>query len=162
MDKELLNELYVKNDLNPSEDIHTQHSRSGKEMFKIITRSGIEKIQAKNGFNISMEIVQNEVKEITDKNGGHVKFAQFVAVKATGYNALTDSKVETFGEATPYNTTQNYPMAIAEKRALSRCVLKLAGMYKHGFFGEDEADEFKKTVQESKSNQRKEAFVNKD
>jgi hypothetical protein len=33
---------------------------------------------------------------------------------------------------------------MAEKRALSRVVLKIAGFYKHGVFGEDESDDFKK------------------
>ena len=54
--------------------------------------------------------------------------------------------VESFGEATPENTKQNPPYysAMAEKRALSRVVLKQCGAYKHGVYGEDEADDFKK------------------
>ena len=32
---------------------------------------------------------------------------------------------------------------MAEKRALARAVLKLCGAYKHGVYGEDEADDFK-------------------
>ena len=33
----------------------------------------------------------------------------------------------------------------AEKRAMSRVVLKLTGFYELGVFGEDESDEFKKS-----------------
>ena len=45
---------------------------------------------------------------------------------------------------TPKNNKNAYPVAMAEKRAMSRIVLKLAGFYENGFFGEDESDDFKK------------------
>ena len=35
-------------------------------------------------------------------------------------------------------------MEMAEKRAMSRAVLKLAGFYALGVFGEDESESFKK------------------
>ena len=35
-------------------------------------------------------------------------------------------------------------MEMAEKRAMSRAVLKLTGFYELGVFGEDEAEDFKK------------------
>jgi hypothetical protein len=41
-------------------------------------------------------------------------------------------------------TTNAYPVAMAEKRAMSRAVLKLTGFYSLQVFGEDEADEFKR------------------
>ena len=55
---------------------------------------------------------------------------------------------ESFGEATPENTNQKPPYysAMAEKRALSRVVLKIVGAYKYNVFGEDEADAFKQTT----------------
>ena len=37
----------------------------------------------------------------------------------------------------------SYPVAMAEKRALSRVVLKAAGFYALGVYGEDEAEDFK-------------------
>ena len=37
-----------------------------------------------------------------------------------------------------------YVMEMAEKRAMSRAVLKLTGFYELGVFGEDESEEFKK------------------
>jgi hypothetical protein len=36
-------------------------------------------------------------------------------------------------------------MEMAEKRAMSRAVLKLTGFYELGVFGEDESEDFKKT-----------------
>jgi hypothetical protein len=36
-------------------------------------------------------------------------------------------------------------MEMAEKRAMSRCVLKLTGFYEQGVFGEDESEDFKQT-----------------
>ena len=42
------------------------------------------------------------------------------------------------------NTTTWYVMEMAEKRAMSRAVLKLTGFYELGVFGEDESEDFKK------------------
>lgn len=123
--KELLNKLYVDNGL-AQEDVH-----SDPRGFKIITRRGIEKIQAKNNIQIRYDIIK-----ISDDH-------KFVIIKANA--TMGDVSIETFGEASPSNTRQTYPIAIAEKRALSRAILKVAGLYKEGIFGEDEADDFKIT-----------------
>jgi len=49
--------------------------------------------------------------------------------------------VSSFGECAPYNNKNSYPVAMAEKRAIDRCILKLAGV--HGeIFSEEEADSF--------------------
>ena len=46
------------------------------------------------------------------------------------------------GEVSPQNTSNKYPYAMAEKRAIDRVILKLLGI--HGdFYSEEEADEFK-------------------
>ena len=42
------------------------------------------------------------------------------------------------------NTNSWYVMEMAEKRAMSRAVLKLTGFYQLGVFSEDESDEFKR------------------
>jgi hypothetical protein len=42
------------------------------------------------------------------------------------------------------NNRNAYPVAMAEKRALSRAVLKLAGLYKEGVYGEDEIESTEK------------------
>ena len=47
--------------------------------------------------------------------------------------------VITYGEASPRNTKNAYPYAMAEKRAIDRAILKLIGL--HGFiYSEDELD----------------------
>lgn len=46
------------------------------------------------------------------------------------------------GEASPDNTKNSYPWAMAEKRAKDRVVLKLLGLHGH-LYSEEEADDFK-------------------
>ena len=57
-----------------------------------------------------------------------------------------ENYIATFGESSPLNTSNKYPVAMAEKRAMSRAVLKLTGFYELGVFGEDESEEFKKQL----------------
>jgi len=42
------------------------------------------------------------------------------------------------------NNQNSYPVAMAEKRAMSRACLKLAGFYENNVFGEMESDDFKR------------------
>ena len=49
-----------------------------------------------------------------------------------------DYTIETFGSATPQNCMSKHLVEMAEKRALSRAILKVTNMYEHGVFGEDE------------------------
>jgi hypothetical protein len=66
--------------------------------------------------------------------------AKLAVILVTG--RLGDQVEWSFGEAAPYNTTQTYPFAMAEKRAKDRVVLKLIGL--HGLaYSEEEADTFK-------------------
>ena len=121
--------------------------------FVIISRRGIEKIA--DGLNAI--ITYSVVPEFTD-----VESSRYV-IKATGtvrhgyVEGKRDSEgkgvttlrpdirtVETYGESSPKNTrggAQAYPVAMAENRALSRCVLKLSDFYTLSVFGEDEIDE---------------------
>jgi hypothetical protein len=122
---EFLNELYKDNGLVKSED--TYELSFGKRSVNIITRTGIEKIQYHNNITVTFD-----VESINP---------EFVVVKATAKKG--DVSVESYGEASPQNTQQKYPVAMAEKRALSRVVLKITGFYKYGVFGEDESDDFK-------------------
>ena len=118
---EALRRMYLENNLIKEDVFKHKH-------FVIITRSGIEKIMDGKGIEITYEPIKME--------------PQFVVIKARAN--LGEKVIETFGEASPRNTSNGYLVAIAEKRALSRAVLKLAGYYKHGVFSEDESDEFKK------------------
>jgi|TARA_R100000049_G_C1872791_1_gene31941 hypothetical protein len=122
---EFLNELYKDNGLVKEED--TYELSFGKRSVNIITRTGIEKIQYHNNITVTFD-----VESINP---------EFVVVKATAKKG--DVSVESYGEASPQNTQQKYPVAMAEKRALSRVILKITGFYKYGVFGEDESDDFK-------------------
>ena len=125
---EILKEKYVKYGLSKEDVFKHQH-------YVIITRSGIEKIQGIEQIEIEYEVVRCE--------------PNFAVVKA---QALKDEVlIETFGSALKGatfkdgNTNTWYVMEMAEKRALSRAVLKLTGMYELGVFGEDESEDFKRT-----------------
>ena len=124
--KEFLTELVKANGLDIDEDIF-RLTLGGKQVA-IITRAGIEKIQYHNNIE-----VRYSVESIVPPD--------FVVVKAIAKKG--DIVVESFGEASANNTKQSYPVAMAEKRALARVVLKISGAYKYGVFGEDESDDFK-------------------
>jgi|TARA_Y100000588_G_scaffold352670_1_gene405511 hypothetical protein len=124
--KEFLTELVKTNGLDIDEDIF-RLTLGGKQVA-IITRAGIEKIQYHNNIE-----VRYSVESIVPPD--------FVVVKAIAKKG--DIVVESFGEASANNTRQSYPVAMAEKRALARVVLKISGAYKYGVFGEDESDDFK-------------------
>ena len=124
--KEFLTELVKSNGLDIDEDIF-RLTLGGKQVA-IITRAGIEKIQYHNNIE-----VRYSVEAIVPPD--------FVVVKAIAKKG--DIVVESFGEASANNTRQSYPVAMAEKRALARVVLKISGAYKYGVFGEDESDDFK-------------------
>lgn len=124
--------------------------------FVIISRRGIEKIQSQMNARVEYEVVDSLCD--TSKS--------FYVIKATGTVRLNpemfqryaydqdsgevkerlgllprERVVETYGESSPKNTrggAQSYPIAMAEKRALSRCILKLSDFYQLEVFGEDE------------------------
>ena len=130
MNREKLLELYKKYDLQKDDVYKHQH-------YVIITRQGIEKIQAKENIKISYKVIRCE--------------PNFAVIKATAFlNVEPIYTCETFGSAlkgTGYkdgNCNSWYVAEMAEKRALSRAVLKLTGFYELGVFGEDESDDFKK------------------
>jgi hypothetical protein len=124
---EFMNGLVKDNDLIPSEDLF--ELKRGNKSIWIIKRQGIEKIQYNNNIHIKFEWVRME--------------KDYAVLKGIGTKG--DLIVESYGESTSENTKQNppYHSAMAEKRALSRVVLKVVGAYKFGVFGEDEADDFK-------------------
>lgn len=102
-----------------------------KQGFVCITRTGIEKIQRTLKIAVHYEVVP-EFTSVAD--GCYV-------VKATAGLETEDGimpMVESFGEASPKNCRVSYPVAMAEKRALSRVVLKSADLYELGVYGEDE------------------------
>ena len=60
-------------------------------------------------------------------------------IKCTATSASKKAKVITYGESSPKNTKNQYPYAMAEKRAIDRATFKLIGI--HGsVYSEDELD----------------------
>ena len=109
-------------------DFHVQKSKkTGKVMFKIITRTGIEKIQAQENIKVNFECI---VAEPT-----------FCVIKATSGDVQTYGSAK-HGDFKNGNTETWYIAEMAEKRALSRIVLKVTNLYQNGFFGEDENSSF--------------------
>lgn len=127
MKKDKLLELYKKYDLSKEDFFKHQH-------YTIITRQGIDKIQAIEQIYIDYEVIKCETN-----------FAVFKAVAEK-----EGKKIQTFGSAfkgmtfKDGNTNSWYVAEMAEKRAMSRAVLKLTGFYELGVFGEDESESFKK------------------
>jgi len=78
---------------------------------------------------------------ILEANGGE----GVAAVCVRGYLDTKDyGRISkwSIGEASPKNSKNSYPWAMAEKRAVDRVILKLVGI--HGLvYSEDEADDFK-------------------
>ncbi len=134
MNRDKLAELYKEYELEASDVFKHQH-------YLIITRSGIDKIQAKAKIKVTYDVINCE------KNFCVVKAN---ASKMKGSNPPTPISIETFGSAlkganfNEGNTNTWYVMEMAEKRAMSRAVLKLTGFYELGVFGEDESEEFKR------------------
>lgn len=127
MNKQKLTELYNKYSLSKEDFFKHQH-------YTIITRAGIDKIQAIEQMNITYEVIRCEPN-----------FAVFKAIATKDNNTI-----ETFGSALKGegykdgNTNSWYVAEMSEKRAMSRAVLKLTGFYQLGVFGEDESESFKK------------------
>ena len=123
MDRDKIAELYKKYNLVSDDVYKHQH-------YLIITRAGIDKIQAIEGIKIAYEVIRCE--------------PNFCVIKAT------TKDLETFGSAIKGssfkdgNTNSWYVMEMAEKRAMSRIVLKVCGFYALGVFGEDESEDFKR------------------
>ena len=126
MKTEKIKEKYLHYNLNKDDVFKHQH-------YVIITRSGIDKIQAMENITIDYQVINCE--------------KDFCVVKA---NALKgETSIQTFGSALKGgfkdgNCNTWYVMEMAEKRAMSRAVLKLTGFYELGVFGEDESDDLKK------------------
>ena len=141
MNRDKLKALYLKYELT-AEDIFTKDI--GNSSFTIITRQGIDKIQGVEQIDIQYEAIKCE--------------SNFAVIKAKATKLYFDKgndaeiKIETFGSALKGenykdgNCNSWYVVEMAEKRAMSRAVLKLTGFYELGVFGEDEADNFKKPI----------------
>jgi len=127
MKTDKLRALYVKYGLERDDVFKHQH-------YVIITRQGIDKIQAIENITITYDVIECQ--------------SNFCVVKANAI--VNENKIQTFGSALKGTNHRDgncntwYVMEMAEKRAMSRAVLKLTGFYELGVFGEDESEDFKK------------------
>jgi len=124
--KESLRRLFTANGL-VEEDVYKD-----KRGFVIITRSGIDKIVSKQNISVAYEPVVME--------------KEWVVMRATASMRIGSKETDvrnmmSFGESSMDNLMgggKKFPVAMAEKRAMSRVVLKIAGFYEQGVFGQDE------------------------
>ena len=125
--KDILNRLFKENGLS-KEDIYKD-----PRGFATITRTGIDKIVGKNNITLAYEVINLDI----EKGICVLRCAGSMKVGSEVRNSMS------FGEAAPNNLVgggKKYPVAMAEKRAMSRVVLKIAGFYEQGVFGQDELD----------------------
>jgi hypothetical protein len=113
--KKLMRKLFEENGLVREDVFAHKH-------FVIITRAGIEKIQANNGIDCSFDIISSD--------GSHC------AVSCTA--TTSDKSIVAYSSANSINHNSGYYMEVAIKRARARAVLGLMELYKLGAFGEDE------------------------
>ena len=126
MNVEKLKDLYKKYELTKDDVFKHKH-------YIIITRSGIEKIQGVEQIPVKFQVVRCEPD-----------YAVFKAVNPkSGLETFGSAK---YGDFKTGNTNSWYVAEMAEKRALSRLVLKQTGFYELGVFGEDESEDFKKNA----------------
>ena len=123
MNREKIAELYKKYGLTKDDVFKHQH-------YIIITRSGIDKIQGIEGIKINYEVINSETN--------------FAVVKASTEHLQTFGSALKGADFKSGNTNSWYVMEMAEKRAMSRIVLKTCGFYELGVFGEDESEDFKR------------------
>jgi hypothetical protein len=124
--KETLRRLFKENGL-VEEDVYKD-----KRGFVIITRTGIDKIVSKQNIQVAYEPV--------------TMTKEWVVLRATASMRVGPAENDirnmmSFGEASDDNLMgggKKFPVAMAEKRAMSRVVLKIAGFYEQGVFGQDE------------------------
>jgi hypothetical protein len=123
--KEALRRLFKENGL-VEEDVYKD-----KRGFVIITRTGIDKIVSKNNITVAYEVIS------MDDEKGYCVLKALASMTING----EQRNMMSFGESADNNLMgggKKFPVAMAEKRAMSRVVLKIAGFYEQGVFGQDE------------------------
>ena len=130
----------------------------------IITHYACEKIAEIEGIVFDPPVIVNYQPTIITENGEKVQQVKWgkqfwkpawagtcqkktgdVAMIVTGYKTENpDYKIWTTGEANALNCTAEYYMAMAEKRAKDRVILKLINAYEQGIYSDVEADDFQK------------------
>ena len=136
--KEKLRRLFIENGLS-EEDVYKD-----PRGFACIKREGIDKIVAKQNIQVAYEPIKMEREIDPETKKVTVWVVQRVtASMRTGTGEHDVRNVMTFGEASDDNLVgggKKFPVAMAEKRGMSRAVLKICGLYAEGIKGEDEMD----------------------
>ena len=126
--KDALRRLFLDNNL-VEEDVYKD-----KRGFVIITRTGIDKIVSKQGITVAYDFLKLDLEK------DNINVVCKAVASMQGKNNKPINMMST-GEASDANLmggAKKFPVAMAEKRAMSRVVLKIAGFYEQGVFGQDE------------------------
>ena len=102
--------------------------KRGKKPVWIIKHNALERVAMQDKITWQLSVLS---------------FAPDVVVKCVA--TKDEAKVESLGESSPKNTMNQYPYAMAEKRAVDRCILKLLNAHAY-LYSESEADDFKEPV----------------
>ena len=114
--------------IEPSDDLAWPHKTKNGIRW-ILSNKTVQRIAAHH----KIIVTYGEPKELMGN----------IYIRATARNTVTGLEIETFGESNSKNTVARYPIAIAEKRAHDRAVLKSTEVYVD-FYSESEADDFRK------------------
>jgi len=106
-EKAFMNSLFNQYDLSMDDIFRHQH-------FVIIKRTGIERIMAKARITLKYDVEGCS--------------ATYAAVRCEATNPEGEA-ITTFGSACPENCRSPYYLEMAEKRAKSRAILMLCGLY---------------------------------
>ena len=104
-----------------------QLKRGGKSQW-IIKHNALEKVAAQDKIEWTLDVLN---------------FSPDIVVKCIATSG--DRTVESLGESSSKNTMMQFPYAMAEKRAVDRCILKLLNAHAY-IYSDAEADDFKEPV----------------
>ena len=104
-----------------------QLKRGSKSQW-IIKHNALEKVAAQDKITWTLEVLN---------------FNPDVVVKCIATSG--DRVIESLGESSTKNTMNQFPYAMAEKRAVDRCILKLLNAHAY-IYSDAEADDFKEPV----------------
>tara|TARA_R110002051_G_scaffold202260_1_gene268934 strand:- start:246 stop:668 length:423 start_codon:yes stop_codon:yes gene_type:complete len=126
---DLIKKLYKENNLTK------EHIHNGQ--YTIILRTGIDKIISKQNIDVVYEIEKLESDWVVIKAiASFMKGGTFIKRESYGESDFSNLPIKKKRNGT--GEVARYPVAMAEKRAMSRSVLKLTGFYELGVMSEDE------------------------
>ena len=112
--------------------MNATHFHKDSRGFVIVTRAGIEHICRVAGISCEYTPIF-EWSDPADRR-------YVIECRASLTKGVKPASVVSYGEASKDNNRNPYPVAMAEKRAMSRAVLKLTGFYELNAKGEDEIE----------------------